>query len=165
MIYFFVTIFLDFLFSSFISSAFQNINIFFPVILVGSLPIFCILLKNKKLFFVLIVITGIIYDTLFSDVFLINSYYFILYSLLINSYYKKHNPKVLNILIISMLGVAFYDVFVFFMLIFINYSSFVIDDLYYKITRSILVNTIYTLLSIIILKGRIFWYKKRRKKV
>ena len=164
MIYFFITIFLDFLFSTFISCVFQNINIFFPVVLVSSLPVIYILLKNEKLFFILIIITGIIYDILFSDVVLINSYFFILYGLFINNYYKKHNPKVLNILIISILGIVFYDSFIFFILILIKYSSFEINDLYYKIIRSILINTIYVLLSIILLKSRIFGYKKRRKR-
>lgn len=164
MIYYFITIFLDFLCSTFISSAYQNIGIFFPVFLIGSLPVVYSLLKNKKIFFVLVVVTGIIYDTLFSDIFLINSYFFILYGLFIYSYYKKHDPKILNILLISVLGIVFYDMFIFFMLMFINYSSFKINDLYYKIMRSILTNIIYLLLSIIMLNSRIFGYKKRRKR-
>ena len=109
-------------------------------------------------------ITGIIYDTLFSDIFLINSYFFILYGLFINNYYKKYDPKVLNILILSILGIVFYDVFIFFILILIKYSNFEIDDFYYKIMRSILINIIYVLLSIIILKSRIFGHKKRSKR-
>lgn len=164
MIYFFITIFLDFFFSSFISLAYQNISIFFPVLLIGALPVVYVLLKNKKSFFILIVVTGIVYDTIFSDIFLINSYFFILYGLFIYSYYKKHDYRLLNMLLISVLGIVFYDVFIFFMLIFANYSNFVINDLYYKIIRSILINIIYVLLSILLLNSRIFGYKKRRKR-
>ena len=164
MIYYIISIILDFLLSSFISTTYQNINIFFPVLLVSSLPTFYIILKNKKLFFIIVLITGIIYDTIFSDIFLINSYCFILYSLFINVYYQKHNPKVLNVLLISILGIIFYDAFIFFILILTNYSSFKINDLYYKITRSILINLIYVVISMILLKSRIFGYKKRKKR-
>ena len=164
MIYYFITIFLDFLLSTFISSTYQDLNMFFPLILVGSLPIVYVLLKNKKLFFVLVVISGIIFDTLFSDIFLINSYYFVLYGLFINNYYNKSDVKVLNILLISVLGCVFYDVFIFFLLIFINYSDFKINYLYYKIANSILINIIYVLLSLIFFKSRIFGYKRRKKR-
>ena len=165
MIYYFITIFFDFLCCTFISSVYQNINMFFPVILISSLPIFYLLLKNEKLFFIVVVVTGIIYDALFSDIFLINSYFFVLYGLFINNYYKNHNPKLFNVLIISILGVVFYDGFIFFILILTDYSSFEINDLYYKITRSIVINIIYLIISMIILNSRIFGYKKRRKKV
>ncbi len=164
MIYLFITIFLDILLSSFISSAYQNINILFPLIFVSTIPIIYQIIKNKKVFFILIIMIGIIYDTLFSDIFLVNSYYFILYSLFVNRFYKKHYPSVLNIILISIIGIILYDTFIFFVLILSNYSHFAINDLYYKIIRSILINFLYVCISIIILKSRIFGHKKIRKK-
>ena len=164
MIYLFITVFLDILLSSFISSAYQNINILFPLLFASAIPIIYQIIKNKKAFFILMIIISIIYDTLFSDIFLVNSYYFILYSLLINRFYQKHYPKVLNIILTSIIGIILYDIFIFFILILNNYSSFVINELYYKIIRSILINFLYVSISLIILKSRIFGHKKIRKK-
>lgn len=164
MIYFFITFILDILFGLFISVSYQNISILFPCVLVGSFPTFHSLVKNKKLFFVIIVIVGLIYDTLFSDIFLVNTYYFLLYGLFIYVFYRNHEPKLLNLLIISILGVCLYDVFIFFILLLTGYSVFEFSYLCYKIKNTFLINFIYFCFSFILLKSRIFGYKKRKKK-
>ena len=165
MIYIFITTILDFVLSLFISSTYQHINTFFPVLFISSVPIIYHVLKNKQLFIPLLVIVGIIYDLLFSDIFLVNSYYFILYSFFVYNYYQNHYSKIINIVLISILGVVVYDIYVFFILIFIKYSLFDINDLYYKIGKSLLINFIYVNLSMVLLKSRIFGFKKRRKRV
>ena len=159
MIYLTISFIFDLLCSNIISSAYQNINFFYPEILVSSIPISYLLIKNKKLFFTFVVILSLIYDILFSDIFLMNLYYFLLYSFLIHMYYSNKNSSYLNIIFISLLGIIFYDIFIFFMLIFINYSTFKIDYLVYKTERTVLFNLLYVLISIIILKSRIFGFK------
>ena len=165
MIYFLITIILDFVFSLFISSTYQDISIFFPVLFIASVPVLYHLLNNKKLFLFLLVIIGIIYDFLFSDIFLVNSYYFILYGLFVYSYYQNHYLGIINIILISILGVVCYDVFVFFILVLTKYSVFDINELYYKVSRSLFISFVYVVLSIIALKSRIFGHRKRRKRV
>lgn len=164
MIYLIITIFLDIISSIFISSAYQNINIMFPLVIVGAFPIFYNLIKSKKVFFISIIILGLIYDTLFSDVFLVNTYYFILYSLFIYIYYKNNKSSIINIFLISIMGTILYDVFIFFILILTRYSDFEITELYYKIKNTILFNLIYLIISIILLNSRILPIKKRKKK-
>ena len=164
MIYIIITTLIDITSSVLISTTYQNINIMFPLIIVGSFPIFYNIIKKKKFFFITITILGIIYDTLFSDVFLINTYYFILYSLFIHAFYQKHNQSIINIVLISVIGTTIYDIFIFFTLILIHYSYFKITDLYYKIENTILFNLIYLVLSIIVLNSRIFAIKKRKKR-
>ena len=46
MIYLFITVFLDILLSSFISSAYQNINILFPLLFVSAIPIIYQIIKK-----------------------------------------------------------------------------------------------------------------------
>lgn len=164
MIYLIISFFLDILLSNSLASAYQNINYFFPEILICSLPIAYNLIKNKKIFFSLIIFLGIIYDLLYSDIALINLYYFLLYSLFLYIFYNQKKPSLINIIIISLIGTIFYDIYIFFILILIEYSKFKIDFLSCKITHSLLINILYILISVLLLKSRIFGLKKRRKK-
>lgn len=164
MIYLIITIFLDIISSVFISTTYQNINIFFPFILIGAFPLFYSVVKNKKVFFLVIIVLGVIHDTLFSDIFLINTYYFLLYSLFIYAFYSNHKPSVLNVLLISVIGTLTYDIFVFFILVLTNYSTFKIEDLYYKIKNTVLTNLIYITTSMVFLNSRKFGSEKRKKR-
>ena len=163
MIYIFITFILDILFSNIISLAYQNINYFFPLLLVSSIPIFYLLIKNNLKFFTIIIIIGLLYDLLYSDIFLINTYYFLLYSFFIYIFYLNKKITFLNIFLLSFLGIILYDTFIFFILIFLDYSTFKIQYLYYKELRSILVNIIYIIFSYLLLKSRIFGSKKHIK--
>lgn len=163
MIYLTLTFFLDILLSMFISVSYQNISIIFPCVLIGSIPVFYTIVKNKKFFLIVIIIIGIIYDTIYSDVFLLNTYYFILYGLFLYVYYKNKSIKLFNILILSVIGVILYDVFIFFTLILLEYSKFDFSYLCYKIKNTFLLNFIYVSISIILLKGRILEPKNSKK--
>jgi len=164
MIYLFVSLFLDVFLSLFISSSYQNINIFFPCILIGSIPVFYIILKNKKVFLIIVLILGIVYDLLFSDVFLVNIYYFLLYGLFILLFFNGNSVSFFKLVILSILGTCFYDIFIFFILILNDYAMFNINELCYKLKNTFLVNFVYVNISIIVLKSRIFSLKKSKKR-
>ena len=165
MIYLFISIILDIITSNIITTTYQNINYFFPMILVSSIPITYSLIKNKKIFLIILIILGLIYDLLYSDIFLINTYYFILYYLFLHVFYQNRKTNYFNIILISVLGFIIYDIYVFLILILLDYSYFEIEYLYYKIFHSFILNFLYVIISIIILKSRIFSYKKHRRKV
>lgn len=164
MIYLIVSFFLDIIFSLSDSLAYQNISYLFPLILLSSLPISYFLIKSKKVFFIIVIILGIIYDLLYSDVALLNLYYFCFYSLFLYIFYNNKDKTYFNIILISIFGVIFYDFYLFLILNLIDYSVLKIDYLWYKIYHSLILNIIYILLSIFILRSRIFGYKKYRKK-
>lgn len=164
MIYLIISFFLDIIFSLSFPLAYQNISYFFPIILISSFTIGYSLIKNKKMFFCLVIIFGIIYDFLYSDIALLNLYYFSLYSLFIYIFYNNKNKSYFNIILISTLGIIFYDFYLFLILNLLNYSDLKIDYLYYKIVHSLFFNIIYILLSVLILKSRIFGYNNYRKK-
>lgn len=163
MIYLIISFFLDIIFSLSVPLAYQNISYFFPFIFISGFPIGYSLIKNKKMFFCLVIIFGIIYDFLYSDIVLLNLYYFSLYGLFIYIFYNNKDKSFFNIILISILGVIFYDFYLFLVLNLINYSVLKIDYLYYKILHSLILNIIYILLSILVLKSRIFCYKNYKK--
>lgn len=164
MIYLIISFFLDIIFSLSFPLAYQNISYFFPIVLISSFTIGYFLIKNKKMFFCLVIVFGIIYDFLYSDIALLNLYYFSLYSLFIYIFYNNKNKSYFNIILISTLGIIFYDFYLFLILNLLNYSVLKIDYLYYKIVHSLFFNIIYILLSVLILKSRIFGYNNYRKK-
>ena len=164
MIYLIISFFLDIIFSLSFPLAYQNISYFFPIVLISSFTIGYSLIKNKKMFFCLVIIFGIIYDFLYSDIALLNLYYFSLYSLFIYIFYNNKNKSYFNIILISTLGIIFYDFYLFLILNLLNYSDLKIDYLYYNIVHSLFFNIIYILLSVLILKSRIFGYNNYRKK-
>ena len=163
MIYLLITAFLDLFCSVFISHSYQNISIFFPSIFIGSFPLFYVVLRKERLFFISISVLGILYDLLFSDIFLVNTYCFLLYGLFVNLFFKEHKANYFSILVISIIGTCFYDVFVFFIIILNNYAVFNINELYYKIRNTFLISFFYSSLSIFVLKSRIYSLKKSKK--
>ena len=161
MIYLIISTIIDLLLSTNITNTYQNLNYFFPLILITSLPISYLLTKNKIIFFIAIIIIGIIYDLLYSDIPLINLYFLILLTLLTKIFYQNKKPTTLNITILTLIGVITYDLYLSLILILTKTQNITINDIIYKETHSLILNIIYLILSLIILKSRIFGSKKK----
>lgn len=164
MIYLIISTIIDLLLSANITNTYQNLNYFFPLILITSLPISYLLTKNKIIFFIAIIIIGIIYDLLYSDIPLINLYFLILLTLLTKIFYQNKKPTTLNITILTLIGVITYDLYLSLILILTKTQNITINDIIYKETHSLILNIIYLILSLIILKSRIFGSKKSLNK-
>ncbi len=164
MIYLIISTIIDLLLSTNITNTYQNLNYFFPLILITSLPISYLLTKNKIIFFIAIIIIGIIYDLLYSDIPLINLYFLILLTILTKIFYQNKKPTTLNITILTLIGVITYDLYLSLILILTKTQNITINDIIYKETHSLILNIIYLILSLIILKSRIFGSKKSLNK-
>lgn len=164
MIYLIISTIIDLLLSTNITNTYQNLNYFFPLILITSLPISYLLTKNKIIFFIAIIIIGIIYDLLYSDIPLINLYFLILLTLLTKIFYQNKKPTTLNITILTLIGLITYDLYLSLILILTKTQNITINDIIYKETHSLILNIIYLILSLIILKSRIFGSKKSLNK-
>lgn len=164
MIYLIISTIIDLLLSTNITNTYQNLKYFFPLILITSLPISYLLTKNKIIFFIAIIIIGIIYDLLYSDIPLINLYFLILLTLLTKIFYQNKKPTTLNITILTLIGVITYDLYLSLILILTKTQNITINDIIYKETHSLILNIIYLILSLIILKSRIFGSKKSLNK-
>ena len=162
MIYLIISLIIDLIVSNIFTTSYQDLNLFFPMLFISSITISYLVSKNKKIYLLLLILIGLIYDLLFSSIFLINTIYFVLYYLFLNIFYTRRNPSYINIIIISFLGIVLYDFYIFLNLNLLGYSTLVIEDFYYKILNSILINIIYIILSLFILKSRIFGLKKKK---
>ncbi len=156
MIYSIISFITDTVVNSFVSTSYQNIFI-------CSLPFTYYLIKRKTIFFIITLIYGIIFDFLYSDIFLLNTYYFLLFGYFIHI---SGNYNSLKTITLSIIGTIMYDVYICFILIFTNYSVFKINHLYYKIEHSLIINLIYIIISVIILSRLLTpkTKKKRRKR-
>lgn len=164
MIYLIISTIIDQLLSTNITNTYQKLNYFFPLILITSLPISYLLTKNKIIFFIAIIILGIIYDLLYSDIPLINLYFLILLTLIIKIFYQNKKPTTLNITILTLIGTITYDLYLSLILILTKSQNITINDIIYKETHSLILNIIYLMLSLIILKSRIFGSRKSLNK-
>ena len=160
MIYYIVTIIIDY-FSIFFTSSYSNLNIFFPLILISSIPIIYSVVE-KKVFLISIIILGILYDLMFSFVFFLNTSYFMFYYLFLHTFFKIKEKNIINIFLISIFGFILYDFYIFLILKLLNYNTLVINDFYYKIYNSILLNTLYIVLSLIIMRSRILGFENSK---
>lgn len=160
MIYLLISIILDIFLSNVIISSYQNINYLFPIILISSFTIFYNIIKNKKVFFILIIVLGIIYDLLYSDIPMLNLYYFLLLGLFLHIFYLNKKPTYFNIVLISIFSFIFYDIYIAFILILLDYINIEVSFIIYKIASSFLINFLFVLLSTILLRSRILGYRK-----
>lgn len=160
MIYLLISIILDIFLSNVIISSYQNINYLFPIILISSFAIFYNIIKNKKVFFILIIVLGIIYDLLYSGIPMLNLYYFLLLGLFLHIFYLNKKPTYFNIVLISIFSFIFYDIYIAFILILLDYINIEVSFIIYKIASSFLINFLFVLLSTILLRSRILGYRK-----
>lgn len=142
-----ITVILDGLISYFIGGYFNNLNYFYPMLTISFIPFIYLGLKKKS--YIFIIITGIIYDLLYSSIFLYNV---ILFFILINIDMKISEcfkDSLLLFLLLSLFNIIFYDVIGFIITIIVNYQSITIYDLIYKINHSIILN---------IMSVFVFWF-------
>lgn len=158
LIYLIITIFLDNICNLFFNYSYQNLSIVTPMFTVASLIIIFVFIKNKTIFLIISLLIGLIYDLLYSNIF-ICSYLFFVLGIIIIYFYKKRKPNLLNSLILSIIILITYDSLLFFYLVLLDYSSFTINDLIYKLSNSLIINIIYVLISYCIL------YKSLKKAI
>ena len=130
-----LAIVLDGLITYYIPNYFNKLNYFYPMLTISLIPFFI----NKKNCF-LIIIIGLIYDLLYSNIFLYNVIIFILLiniNIRIAKYFKN---SLLLFILLSLLNITIYDTIGFILIIITNYQLVSLNDLIYKIKHSILLN-------------------------
>ena len=131
-------IIIDGLIIYFIPSYFNKLNYFYPMLTISLIPF--IYFTNKKYNYFLITVIGIIYDILYSNIFLFNVILFIIIvnlDILISKYFKN---KFFLFLLLTLFNIIIYDLISFILVIITNYQTVTIYDLLYKINHSILLN-------------------------
>lgn len=127
--------------SFFIPFAYNHLTIFTPSLLIVSIPI---LLKINQKNFYLLLFLFMIYDLLFSSIFLLSLLLHFLILIVFAFFMNKDNFNLLKILILTILAIVFYDTCLF--LVNNLMTSYTLKDLIYKITNTLTFNIIFLLI-------------------
>lgn len=133
-----IIIILDGIITYFIPSYFNKLNLFYPMLTVTLIPfLFTINLKNYYHF---VFLMGIIYDLLYSNIFLYNALLFLLLSKIDSKMIKYFKNNLFFYLTVAIINIFLYDVISFLLIIITNYQIVTIHDLLYKLKSSIILN-------------------------
>lgn len=148
-----ILIILDGLIIYYIPSYFNNINFLYPMLTLSLISVLANNLSLKK-YYQTVFIMGIIYDILYSNIFLYNAFLFLLISKINTKIYKVLKHNLFLVILITILNIIIYDTITFLLIKFSSYQSVDFIDLVYKIKNSLLLN-------ILIVFVYYFYFKKK----
>ncbi len=159
-----IIILLDGLITNYLPYIYHHLSYFYPLLTITMLPIIYPYLK-KKYFSYYIIMIGIFYDLLYSNILLLNTFIFIIIGLVIKKYYQYLADNYLLTGLLIILNIVIYDLFLFMITYILGNHVISFNDLIYKISHSLLLNiifgiTIYYLLKKLVKKKIIKIYVK-----
>ena len=147
------SLFLDFLLSNI---NYSLLSYFYPMITITTIVYLSNLYTNpnRSNYYLLVFLTSIIYDSIFVGNLLITVSSFMIVAIL-NMFLKRHlRSNLFNNILMLILSIILYEVFILLLLFVVGYKSFVFGMLLYKITHSLLLNTIYIVIMFLVLKPK-----------
>ena len=156
MIYLFLVIclLLDYLYPYFIPSFINNLSLFYPMFTLTYL-VFLYKKINKKKYYKFILITGLLYDFLFSYLLLFHVCLFVFYYKIFVFIDKYIELNIFIKMIILILFIFLYDLLLFLLVYITSYNVVGINDLIYKVSHSIIINILYYIWLIIIFNKKL----------
>ena len=130
-----IAIILDGVISYLLPSYFNKINYFYPMFTISLIPFLSKSNNKKNIIFIFIV--GLIYNTLFSNIFLYHPLVFILLSKLDYLYLKVFKESIFSYIMLVFINIILYDSLYFVLIVLTNYQVVSINDLIYKIKYSL----------------------------
>mgnify|MGYP004659966547 CR=1 FL=1 len=134
-----------------------NLNISFTSYLVPLFSLLSLILiykflkYNKKEYFIFAIVSGFIYDLVFTNFYVLNSVLFLLNSFIIYFYFKKMKYNLLNIILITIICSSMYNLMLFTLFNIFSYSTYSFLDFSYILGHFIIINVIYIILGYILL--------------
>lgn len=144
---------LDFLLSNI---NYSLLSYFYPMITITTIVYLSNLYTNpnRSNYYLLVFLTSIIYDSIFVGNLLITVSSFMIVAIL-NMFLKCHlRSNLFNNILMLILSIVLYEVFILLLLFVVGYKSFEFSMLLYKITHSLLLNTIYIVIMFLVLKPK-----------
>jgi len=157
-IYILITFFLDNLFNNLEITK----NLLFPHLVLSSLIIIFIMLKDNKKYLILTLILGFIYDILYNNI-PYNIFIFFIIGLVIISFYKLFKTNFINTILLTIIIIFIYNFLIFLIsVIYLNndYTTYIFIN---KFINSILLNVIYNSLSYLIFCHNKSYYLSKKK--
>lgn len=152
-----LTIFLDGILVYYLPSYFNNLSLFYPMLtvtLISLLYHYCPLKKYYRMCF----IVGIIYDLLYSNIFLYHALLFLLLAKINSKVYKVFKANLILKILLVIINIIIYDAIGFMIIKFSYYMTVDINDLFYKISHSLLLNIMLVFVDS-------FFFKKKRLRI
>lgn len=147
------SLFLDFLLSNI---NYSLLSYFYPMLTITTIVYLSNLYTNpnRSNYYLLVFLTSIIYDSIFVGNLLITVSSFMIVAIL-NMLLKRHlRSNLFNNILMLILSIILYEVFILLLLFVVGYKSFEFSMLLYKITHSLLLNTIYIVIMFLVLKPK-----------
>lgn len=147
------SLFLDFLLSNI---NYSLLSYFYPMITITTIVYLSNLYTNpnRSNYYLLVFLTSIIYDSIFVGNLLITVSSFMIVAIL-NMFLNRHlRSNLFNNILMLILSIILYEVFILLLLFVVGYKGFEFSMLLYKITHSLLLNTIYIVIMFLVLKPR-----------
>lgn len=140
------------LISNYISSSFYLTNLFSTLYTLICLVVIYPYFNNKKKYYILLIVFGILFDIVYTNTFLLNVFVFLVISLIIRvlNFILPENILITNV--ISIITIISYHILSYTILTIINYNSYPITLLFNICINSIIMTIIYTSLLYLISK-------------
>ena len=151
-IFLFISIIFDYLYTFFIPSFFNNLNYFYPMFTLTYLVFIYNKIKIKK-YLKIVIISSIIYDLLFSYLFLFHTILFYIYYKIINKINKYIEINIILKLIILILFIFIYDGILFLLIYISKYNIVNFNNLIFKFSHSIIINIMFYIWLFIIFQN------------
>ena len=140
----------------------NNINIYYPSLTLVSI-VSCYPLFNHKrkfdFYYLVVIIIGICYDLVYTDVFILNSLLFFISALIVSKFYLKFDVNNYMFLLLCLIIITNYNAVYYFILVLYQHMHFDLFMLLYKIVNSYFLNLLYGyILYLLILK-----YKRKKQ--
>ena len=133
-----IIIILDGAITYFIPSYFNKLNLFYPMLTISLIPF--LFEGSIKDYYKICFIIGIIYDLLYSNIFLYNALLFLLLSKIDSKLMKYFKNSLFFYIILVIINIFLYDLICYLLVLITNYQVVTISDLIYKLKNSLLLN-------------------------
>lgn len=140
-----ISIYLDGFLTLFLPYIPGDLSYFTPLLTITSfLLIYPLYRKKERTYFITLLITGLIYDLLYTNLLFYDSIIFILLGYIISLIYKNLDVSNIKIGLYTILLIIVYEVLFYIFIVIFNIVPISLPKLIYKITHSILLNVIYS---------------------
>ena len=133
-----ISLILDGVIVYFMPSYFNQINYFYPMLTISFLPF--LYDSNLKKYYRRCFILGIVYDLLYSNIFLFNAFLFLLMAKIDSKILKIYKNSFIIYFFLFLINLLLYDGTSFLLVLITKYQSVTVNHLIYKIVHSLPLN-------------------------
>lgn len=116
--------------------------------------------KQEKKYFLIVFITGLIYDLLYTNLLFFNATLFLIIGIVSKYIYKNYEPNYLNLIIQIALIITIYELVTALIIIVFNLVPITLTKVLYKISHSLILNILYSEILFLIITKMPKSYKK-----